>query len=194
MKSVLLGFVFLMGTITLVNGQNAPQPLRTPPVDASGMDMTYFPSGYAQLKAQGRDAGKLTMRLIYSRPQKKGREMVGQTLPYGTWWRLGANEATELTVFEPVTIGGKLIEKGRYTLSCIPNEKTWTIILNSETDIWGEGPSKYNAAKDVVRVEVPVEKLPEEVENFSMGFLKTPTGAGLLIAWEKNKLIMPITF
>lgn len=192
MKSIFVCTIALLFLGVEMQAQSS-QPLRTPPIDASVMDMTYYPSGYAQLKAQGKDPGKLIARLIYSRPVKKGREIFGKMIPYGQWWRLGANEATEITFFEPVTIGGTKIEKGRYTLSCIPNETSWTIIVNSETDIWGEGASKYSQSKDVVRMIVPVEKMTEDVENFSMGFMKTTAGVGLLIAWEKHKLIVPIS-
>lgn len=174
--------------VTVANAQ-----LKTPPLDVSPMDMTYFPGGYTGNKAKGNDPGKLTMRIIYSRPQKKGREIFGKLIEYGKWWRMGANEATELDVFEPVTIGDKKLEKGRYTLSCIPNENSWTIIVSSQTDIWGEGPNKYDAKNDVVRIEVPVEKLTDDVENFSMGFMKTEKGANILVAWEKVKVLLPVT-
>ncbi|MBL7757428.1 MAG: DUF2911 domain-containing protein, partial [Chitinophagaceae bacterium] len=105
-------------------------------------------------------------------------------------WRLGANEATELEFYKPVTIGGKKIPKGRYTLYAIVKEKFWTIIINKETDIWGS--FKYNQSKDVVRVEVPVETLGTTAEMLCMTFEKTKENFSLIIAWENIKVAVPI--
>ena len=195
-KKIVLVVTCVISIYSIGFGQQTPvasQPLKTPPVDVSPMDMTYFPSGYAQLKGQGKTPLTLNMRLIYSRPQKKGREIFGKLIEYGKWWRMGANEATELDIFESVTIGGKKLEKGRYTLSCIPNENSWTIIVSSQTDIWGEGANKYDQKNDIVRLDVPVEKLTEDVEVFSMGFMKTEKGANILVAWERVKVLIPVT-
>ena len=80
----------------------------------------------------------------------------GDLLEFGKIWRLGANEATEIEFFQHVKINGTKIKKGRYTMYCIPNASTWTIIINKETDTWGS--FKYNEKKDIVRAEVPVQK------------------------------------
>lgn len=187
----LLSIAFLL----VLSGSVSAQ-LRTPPIDGSPLDMSYFPNGYTSLKARGQDPGPLIARVIYSRPQKKGREVLGGVVPYGKLWRLGANEATEIEFFVPVIINNTRVEKGRYTLYAIPQAEKWTIIVNTETDIWGEtgegkGP-KYNQMNDVTRVDVPVEKLETDVEALSIGFQKMEGGAGLLIAWERAKLLLPI--
>lgn len=166
---------------------------KTPPIDKSPMDMMYFPSGFAQLKAQGKATGDPIMRVIYGRPQKNGREIFGSHLPYGKLWRAGANEATEVTFFKAVIIGEKEVQPGRYSLYIIPEETKWTLILNSETDIWGEGPSKYDQNKDVIRTELALEKLDADVEAWSMFFQKSEFGANLVMAWDKTKTMLPIT-
>lgn len=170
--------------------------LRTPPIDASPMDMAYFPNGYTFNKATGKETGQLITRVIYSRPQKKDRAVFGELVPYDKIWRVGANEATEIEFFVPVKIGDKTIPRGRYTLYVIPKANEWTFLINAETDIWGEtgmgkGP-KYDEAKEVVRITIPVEKLETDVEALSIGFQKTDTGANLLVAWEKAKVLLPI--
>ena len=105
---------------------------------------------------------------------------------------MGANEATEIEFFKDVTIGGKKVAKGRYTLYAIPEEKSWTIIVNKDTDTWGA--FVYNQSKDVVRTKVSVTQLATPVEPFSMAFTKTGTGANLVIAWEKISVALPIEF
>jgi len=120
------------------------QTPKLPAIDKSPMDMSYYPVNYPVLKIQDKATEPVALRIVYSRPQRNGRPIFGGLVKYGEVWRLGANEATELELFKQVTIGGKKIAKGRYTLYAIPNESTWTIILNKDTDTWGS--FKYNAA------------------------------------------------
>lgn len=162
-----------------------------PPVDKSPMDMSYFPANYPVLKIQDKAKESLVARVIYSRPQKAGRNIFGGLVKYGEVWRLGANEATEIEFFKSVRLGGKKINKGRYTLYALVNENTWTIIVNKETDIWGA--FSYDPKKDVVRKEVPVQKADAIAESLGMGFEKTLTGFNLVIVWENTKVTVPFT-
>jgi len=168
------------------------QDKKLPPPDASPMDMAYYPPVYPYLVKVKGESGSLVARVIYSRPQKKGRKIFGELEEYGKVWRLGANEATEVEFFIPVVIGGKSIPKGRYTMYAIPQEDKWTIILNRETDIWGA--YKYDAAKDVVRTTVPVTTLTTPVEFFTMAFEKADAGANLLMAWDDVMITLPVKF
>lgn len=163
-----------------------------PPLDKSPMDMIYYPHNQPVLRIQDKVTEPLVARVIYSRPQKSGRKILGGLVEYGKVWRLGANEATEIEFFKQVKIGGKKIPKGRYTLYAIVNENSWTIIVNKETDIWGA--FKYDAKKDVVRTEVPVQYISPAVEDLAMVFEKSLTGANLIIAWDNIKVSLPITF
>jgi hypothetical protein len=164
---------------------------KAPVVDKSPMDMAYYPANYPVLRIQDKAAEPLLARVIYSRPQKAGRTIYGDLVEYGQVWRMGANEATEIEFFKDVRIAGKKIVKGKYTLYAIANPTQWTLILNKDTDTWGA--FKYDEKKDVVRIPVPVEKLAEPVESFSMQFDKTATGTNLIIAWDDVKVALPIT-
>ena len=165
---------------------------KLPPVDKSPMDMSYYPNGYPVLKIQDKATEPLVARVIYSRPQKNGRTIFGELLTYGQVWRLGANEATEIEFFKPVRIGNTKIKKGRYTLYCIPYQDKWTLILNKEIDTWGS--FKYDAAKDVVRIDAPVQKQTEVLESFAMAFEKATAGANLIIGWDNSIVNFPIYF
>jgi hypothetical protein len=92
--------------------------------------------------------------------------------------------------FRPVTVGGKTIPKGRYTVYAIPAENKWTVILNKQTDIWGA--YKYEQSMDVVRTEVPADNNAEETEAFTMAFEKATQGANMVMAWDKTKVSVPI--
>lgn len=162
------------------------------PVDKSPLDQIYYPMDYPSLKIKG-SGEPLRMRIIYSRPNKNNRKIFGSELvPYGKVWRLGANEATELQLFTPATIGGKKIQPGRYTIYALVNEKSWTFILNSETDTWGA--FKYNPEKDVVRVTAPVKQLEKTLEAFTIDFEKSGKSVDLVAGWENVSASLPISF
>ncbi|HDZ14946.1 MAG TPA: DUF2911 domain-containing protein, partial [Pricia sp.] len=63
-------------------------------LDKSPMDMAAYPTSY-------KEADK-TIRIVYSRPQLKGRTMA-ELAPEGKVWRTGANEATEITFYKDVS-------------------------------------------------------------------------------------------
>ena len=128
-------------------------------------------------------------RVLYSRPQTRDREIFGKLVPYGEVWRTGANEATELTLYQDMTVGGKKIKKGTYTLYTIPKENEWTIILNNSTNVWGA--YDYHVEKDVARITVPVRKAPTDIEALSMAFEPTQNGAELLIGWDDRYVKVP---
>ena len=162
-----------------------------PAVDKSPLDMCYYPLRYPNLKAQDKITDPLTVRVIYSRPKKEGRAVFGGLVEYGKLWRLGANEATEIEFYKEVKIGGKKIAKGRYTLYAIVNEKSWTFIINKETDIWGS--FKYSQSKDIARVDSPVQTLSEQAESLAMTFEKENSTINLIVAWENIKVALPIS-
>jgi hypothetical protein len=181
---------FIFSILSFCFSFSFSQPVKLPEVDKSPMDMSYYPANYPVLKIQNKATEPLVARIIYSRPQKQGRKVFGELVEYGIVWRLGANEATEIEFYKDVKIGGKKISKGRYTLYALVNENTWTMILNKDTDIWGA--FKYDAKKDIVRTDVPVQKTDETVESMSMWFEKTTSGISLVIEWEQVKISLPI--
>ncbi len=160
-----------------------------PDIDISPMDMSYFPSTYPQLKMANPKLKPPVMRVIYSRPHLQGRKLFEGIIKYGQIWRLGANEATELDVFQPVIVGDKKIPAGRYTLYAIPKAGYWTIAINTDLDLWGLKP---DVAQDVVRVQIPVAYYNPIMEYFAMVFEKTNTGANLIMAWDDVVAKLPI--
>jgi hypothetical protein len=178
-KILLLVAVVLAGQ--LLQAQPKPTDL-----DKSPMDVSYYPPNYPILKMRGQANGEPSARIIYSRPQKKGREIFGQEVKYNEVWRLGANEATELELFKNAVIAGKNIPRGRYGLFCIPSESKWTIILNKDNYSWGS--FAYKKEKDFARIEVPVQKNDEITEALTMYFEKN----NLVILWDYIKVNVPV--
>lgn len=183
-------FVVLFGLICTVSF--AQSPIKLPPLDQSPMDVAYYPADYPILKIQNKAPAQPVMRVIYSRPHKAGRVIFGGLIDYGDVWRLGANEATEIDFYRDVRIHKKLIKKGRYTMYAIPYPDKWTFIINRDTDVWGA--FKYNSSKDVVRMDIPLQKNDVVVEDFTIDFTKTNFGASLNIFWDTVKASVPIDF
>lgn len=184
MKYLIIAFLTLHSLI--VCGQQKPTDL-----DKSPMDVSYFPANYPILKMNGKMSTMPIARVLYSRPQCAGRKIFGETVVYNQVWRLGANEATEFECFRNLKFGQKSILKGRYSIFAICNEKEWTIIFNSEKDIWG---LSYNEKKDVARITVPVTTTTEITEAFTMYFENKSDGAQLIIMWDNAKVSIPFSF
>jgi len=161
------------------------------PVDASPMDMSYYPVDYPKLKTGNDNISLPVMRVIYSRPQLKGRKLFPDVLKYGEPWRLGANESTEIQFYRDVTIQNKQIKAGRYILYCIPEPDKWSIVLNSNIDSWG---LRQDTTKDIQRFEIPVTHHNRVLEYLTLVFEKTNTGANLIIGWDEELAKLPINF
>ncbi|WP_299214053.1 DUF2911 domain-containing protein [uncultured Dokdonia sp.] len=161
--------------------------IATPTANAQEFEgLQKSPTDIAYAKTDRR--AKPTIKVIYSRPQKKDRELFGKLVPYGKVWRTGADEATEIKLFKDYKFGNKTIKAGTYSLFTIPGEKEWTIILNSDLDDWGS--YAYNESNDVARIKVPVSS-GKDVESFSIGFKGVDAGYHLVMGWGTTRVEVP---
>ncbi|MEX2379970.1 MAG: DUF2911 domain-containing protein [Vicingaceae bacterium] len=138
--------------------------------------------------------GDYEMKVNYNRPYKKGREIFGKLVPYGEVWRTGANEATTISFNKKIIIEDEEVPAGTYTLWTIPNEKKWTIILNSELVDWGvgwDGKANRDPDYDVFKHQFPVYKLNEKVEQFTIDL---EYKVNLSISWDRTKITVPIIY
>jgi len=179
MRQILVALVLLVGTTALSFGQSFRG------IDKSPMDIAYLPDNFAHDRKPGDEA---IIRVIYSRPHVKGREIFGGLVPYGKVWRTGANEATEIKVYRDIEIGGKPLKAGTYSLFTVPDEKEWTIIFNSDLDYWGA--YSYNEDHDVLRITARAQKKEEPVEAFSIRF----DDHAMRMAWDRTLVEVPISY
>jgi hypothetical protein len=189
MKQFVLLAAILMGMTTARAQSTAALPQNP---DTSPLDISYYPVDYPVLKIEDKVNEPPVARVVYSRPQKRGRKLFGDLVTYGQVWRLGANEATEIEFFRDVKIDNKQVRKGRYTLYALVNQDNWTLIFNKETDTWGA--FRYDSSKDVLRTIVRVEKKSDITEAFSIAFEKAARGADLIISWDDVLVRLPITW
>lgn len=152
-------------------------------LDKSPLDIAAYPSSY-------KESNKV-MRVIYSRPQLKGRSL-SELAPAGKVWRTGANEAAEVTFYSDVNFGGKDISAGTYSIFTIPGEAEWTVILNKNLNQWGA--YSYDESGDVARVTVPASSDSNSLEPFSIAFKQVDGGAHMVMGWDKTRVAVPVTF
>lgn len=96
--------------------------------------------------------GTTVITVTYHRPAVRGRAIWGALVPYGQVWRAGANESTTIRFSDPVKIQDHKIPAGTYSLFMIPQDGSWTVILNRRARQWGA--FEYDPRQDVLRVEV----------------------------------------
>ena len=164
--------------------------------DASPMDLVQYPSmsrfrNFIE-KEDELAAATPKMRVVYSRPQMKGRTIFGDLVKYGEPWRLGANETTTITFFEDVLIGGKEVKKGTYGLMAIVDKDEWEFVLHKDVASWGI--ANHQDEHNVASVKGKVGTHSESLEALSMAFDKQDEkNVHLVVAWDKTLVRMPIS-
>ncbi|MDB4264548.1 DUF2911 domain-containing protein [Maribacter arcticus] len=137
--------------------------------------------------------GLTEVMIDYSRPNMRGREVYGNLVPFDKLWRTGANAYTKITFDTDVTIGGKEVKAGTYSIFTKPGASTWEVFFY--TDIVGGGtPSKWEENKVVAQLNVPVYKLDMPVETFTITIDDVMSnGANIGIIWANTYVAVPFT-
>jgi hypothetical protein len=130
----------------------------------------------------------------YGQPSKKGAYCLEK--PEAAASNLTAShgvsvlKATQITFKKDATFGGKAIKAGTYTLVATPNEKEWTIILNSQLGQWGAYKYEEHKSKNVLEVTVPNKTYPTSQEKLTF----TANDASLDFQWDKVGFSVPVKF
>lgn len=136
--------------------------------------------------------GDAEILIDYSRPQTRGRRVWGANgVLNDTLWRTGANAATQFRTNVPLTMGGRQVPAGAYTLWTLAVPGRYQLIVNKQTGQWG---TQYDPAQDLVRIPVQTRALSPAVEQFTIDVLPTGTNSGLLrLQWDTLELSVPFT-
>jgi len=152
------------------------------------------------------------IEITYGRPIMRGRDVWGTGADYAkgllingaTVWRAGANVSTRLNTEVPLTIGGKTVAAGEYSLFIDTRSPTdWTLIVSS----WGAkksgadqtpdtlwGSFNYTPEKDVTRVPMTIGKLPVSFDELTWNFVDMKNDGGkLAIMWDTVIATAPFT-
>lgn len=139
----------------------------------------------------------LDIKVSYSQPSKRGRlifgeEKDGALQPYGKYWRLGANAATEITFSKDIIFAGQPVNAGSYRMYAVPGAESFDVTLNSELGINFGAASEPDHTMDLVTVKIPTEPLVPEAETFTISFESDSTGINMNMVWDKTRLRVPI--
>jgi hypothetical protein len=165
-RTAVLTFAVLALFATLASAQNDKGKRPSPPAQAQ----CKFPDGK-------------TITVDYSSPRVNGRKVFGGLVPYGQVWRTGANEATTFVTDTNLTVGGKDVPAGSYTLFTVPDKDKWVLVISKKTGEWG---IPYPEGEDLTRADMNVAKTASPVENFTIGFDQTGGKCTLQISWENT--------
>lgn len=117
----------------------------------------------------------------YGRPSVRGRQILGEVVPFGQVWRTGANTATHFTTSRDLLLGGTTVPAGSYTLWTLPTESGVQVILNRQTGQWG---TEYDPSRDLVRLPADVAEARAPVERFTISVEPGSEGGVLVMSWH----------
>lgn len=119
------------------------------------------------------------LKVEFSSPAVKSRNIWGELVPYDQMWRTGANDASTFSTTGKINVAGQPIDSGKYAIFTIPREKSWQIIFNEHWNQWGT--YNYDSTLDVARINVIPRKNAEFSERMEFYFKDD----SLKFKWEK---------
>ena len=148
-----------------------------------------FPASQRQTITQSVALTKL--EIAYGRPVARGRELWGKLVPWNEPWHPGADKATHLTIDHDITVDGKPLKAGDYSIWLIARDgKPWTVIFNSAWDVWHRPYA--GESTEVLRVDVAPETVTH-VESLTIDFPSVLSDdATLRIHWGTLAVSMKI--
>jgi hypothetical protein len=136
------------------------------------------------------EVGGAVVSIDYSRPAARGRQVMGNLVPYGEVWRTGANNATQLVVDRTMLVGQVEIMPGSYSLFTVPGQDSWDLIINAQTGMSGLA---RDPSQDVGRTTMEVRRLGQHVETFTIAIQPAVGGAMLAIRWGDVEARVPLS-
>ena len=136
------------------------------------------------------------IEVVYSRPYKKdrlifGSEEDGALVPFGKYWRTGANAATTFETSSDILFNGEALSAGKYALFTVPYEDSWTVALSSESDVFF-AIERPDTKLDVLKTEVPVKYSKNLIEQFKIEFSKDSSAVNMNLMWDKVSISIPL--
>lgn len=97
------------------------------------------------------------IRMEYNRPVARGRTLFGALVKWDSIWHPGADSSGFISFDKDVTLEGKPLARGEYSLWFIPRERApWTLIVSSASRVFH---ATYPGSQhDVMRVEIAPER------------------------------------
>lgn len=160
------------------------------------VDINKVAASFAQADRNGKTFGELSSApeghfafkgaefdVSYGSPQKRGRDIFGDIVPWGQLWRTGANRATHFKTSKDLKIGDLNIPAGEYTFFSIPEPNGGTLIINKQT---GQNGQSYNQERDLGRVPMKISQQNEITEPFTINVEESDNGGVIQLIWDQT--------
>lgn len=133
--------------------------------------------------------GGAIAKVCYSRPRLRGRSL-DSLLPPRRAWRTGANEPTTITLTGRLSVGGAVLEPGRYIVLTVPDAERWTLIFHTTSET--EPAKVFTTMTPVAQGVGSVERVPDVVEQFTIRSAAEGSDAALLLEWGQRRIRVPV--
>ena len=140
-------------------------------------------------------SGGITVSVSYSRPSVRGRLIFGPEdqealQPFGQYWRLGANEATEISFNRDILFNGSPVKGGTYRMYAIPGATSFEMVLN--TEVGKSGSVEPDPDHDVLRTKAQTQKTSSPVEQFTISLAPVDDGIQMVFEWSDTRFVVPL--
>ena len=134
--------------------------------------------------------------VVYSRPYKKdrlifGSEEDGALVPFGKYWRTGANAATTFETSSDILFNGVKLKAGKYALFTFPYANNWTVTLSSKSDVFF-AIEQPDPKFDVLKTSVDVKSMETTLEQLTVDFLQDSSFVNMRLTWDNTSISIPL--
>ncbi len=134
-----------------------------------------------------------TISMQYSRPRVRGRNPLfgTTTVHWGEVWTPGANWATTLETDKAITLDGRAVPRGKYSVWFVVRQSgDWTVVLDPKWKQFHNMPPDSNPAQ--IRFAVHAREAPfTEVLTWSMPALRVDGGT-LVMNWDRTAVSLNV--
>ena len=123
--------------------------------------------------------------ISYGRPSLKGRDILSM-IPVGGVWRLGANQATEITSAGDLSVNGTSLKAGKYSLWLKKTgDNSWALEFHPKTGVWGMPELKEGY---VAELPLKLQTGSDSAEQLTITLKANGGNAGIDIHWGTAEL------
>lgn len=198
-----LAGIALLGLFLPAVGYRAPAAAAVEPAGMTVQEPTcYLARGTMEEAAQRTSPLTETLvvlagqpgKLCYGSPSARGRTVMGELVPFGQPWRMGADEATALHLPFPASVGDLRLEPGSYSLYAVPGPEEWEIVVNRRAERWGVPINDGVREADMGSFKVPAQSVDAMVERLTFRWEAMDERSGrLVMEWEHTRIEIPVS-
>ena len=136
--------------------------------------------------------GDTEIQIRYYRPYKRDRLIFGSQedgalVPYGMYWRLGANLTTRIKTNKDLAFANRQLPAGSYGLYTYPYADHWVLVVHKNHS--GFSASEPDPDGVLMKINIPTQSLEEPLEQFTIDF----KDQNLRMRWDTTQILIPFS-